>query len=383
MTTPASAPTPTPVAVAPRAAQPLFGGYVLVALVAAWVAGIALRQLDPLTGVAILTWLGVALAGAGIALVSTLAGPHASEQLAMLWRVALIAGMLVCAAALGAARSAQSDPTSDPHSLALIASSGETVRVRGIVAAEPDLRAGYRLLTLDSNAVSRDGGHTWQVASGRVEAAWTGPDDWFAPAYGNTLELTGAIARASGSTPPGVVARLTKSHGVIVARGGGNPVFAWLFQLRVMLAQAIQHALPEPEAALLIGILLGLKTPALRARLPLFTATGTIHLVVPAGLKVSVLATLASNALRPLGRWPRVAGSIAAVAVYAALGGSGPPAVRAAIMGALLVLAPALGRVYNVFTALALAVLVMTAVEAQGGSWTMPAQALRPLLLRV
>jgi predicted membrane metal-binding protein len=78
-----------------------------------------------------------------------------------------------------------------------------------------------------------------------------------------------------------------------------------------------------------------------------------------------------------------VAGSIATVVLYAALGGSGPPAVRAAIMGTLLVLAPALGRVYNIFTALALAALVMTAVEAQGGSWTMPAQAPRPLLLRV
>ncbi|HEX6817080.1 MAG TPA: ComEC/Rec2 family competence protein, partial [Ktedonobacterales bacterium] len=114
---------------------------------------------------------------------------------------------------------------------------------------------------------------------------------------------------------------------------------------------------------LLIGILLGLKTLSLRARLPLFTATGTIHLVVPAGLKVSLLAALASDALRPLGRWPRVAGAIGAVVLYAALGGSGPPAVRAAIMGTLLVLAPALGRGYNVFTSLALAVLVMTAIE--------------------
>jgi hypothetical protein len=267
----------------------------------------------------------------------------------------LIAGMLMCATSLGAARTAQADPTNDPRSLALLASSGETLRVRGMVATEPDLRQGYRLLTLDCDAVSRDGGHTWQVAGGRVEAAWYGPDDWFAPAYGDTLELTGIIAPASASAPVGVVAQLTKAHGVIDARGGGNPVFAWLFQLRVMLAQAIQHALPEPEAALLIGILLGLKTPTLRARLPLFTATGTIHLVVPAGLKVSVLATIASTALRPLGRWPRVAGSIATVVLYAALGGSGPPAVRAAIMGTLLVLAPALGRVYNVFTALALA----------------------------
>jgi hypothetical protein len=68
---------------------------------------------------------------------------------------------------------------------------------------------------------------------------------------------------------------------VIVDREGGNPLLARLFDLRLALAQAIQHALPEPEAALLIGILLGLKTPVLRSRLALFTATGTSHRVVP------------------------------------------------------------------------------------------------------
>jgi competence protein ComEC len=150
---------------------------------------------------------------------------------------------------------------------------------------------------------------------------------------------------------------------VIVERDGGNPLLAHLFELRLALAQAIQRALPEPEAALLIGILLGLKTPLLRSRLALFTATGTIHLVVPAGLKVSILAATAVRALQPFGRWPRLIGSLLAVGAYAAIGGGGSAALRAAIMGALLVLATALGRSYNVYIALALAVLGMSAVE--------------------
>jgi competence protein ComEC len=78
-----------------------------------------------------------------------------------------------------------------------------------------------------------------------------------------------------------VLARLVGAYAQIEARGGGNPILARLFAVRVQLAQGIQRTLPEPEAALLIGILLGLKTPVLRSRLALFTATGTIHLVVP------------------------------------------------------------------------------------------------------
>jgi competence protein ComEC len=346
---------------APGIMGPLLGGYLLVALVAEWCGGIVLRQAGPLAGVGVLAWVGVALAGAGIALVAAVAGRLTSSRMtgiwATIWRAALLAGLLTCGAALGAARATQADPANDPASLARFVSAGAPaqVRLRGSVALEPDVRGGYRLLTLDASAVSQDGGRTWETATGRVEVAWYGPDDWFAPAYGDTLELTGTLAPPGPGAASGVVAWLNKAHGSIDARGGGNPIFAWLFQSRVALAQAIQHALPEPEASLLIGILLGLKTVALRARLPLFTATGTIHLVVPAGLKVSVLATLAADALRLLGRWPRVAGSIGAVALYAALGGSGPPAVRAAIMGSLLVLAGALGRNYNVFTALAVA----------------------------
>src|SRR5258706_10846933 len=174
---------------------------------------------------------------------------------------------------------------------------------------------------MEVRGASADGGRDWQAASGGGEADVVGPDDWFAPAYGDAVSLSGPLRPLAGSyAPPGVLARLSGARATIRSRGNGNPLLAALFALRVRLAQAIQRALPEPEAALLIGVLLGLKTPALRARLALFTATGTIHLVVPAGLKVSVLATLAADALRPLGRWPRIAGSILAVGVYAALG---------------------------------------------------------------
>jgi competence protein ComEC len=122
---------------------------------------------------------------------------------------------------------------------------------------------------------------------------------------------------------------MTGARATVQARGGGNPLLAALSALRVQLAQAIQRSLPEPEAALLIGILLSLKTPTLRARLPLFTAAGTIHLIVPAGLKVSTLAELATYAFARLGHWPRTIAALLAVGVYAALGGGGPAAIRA------------------------------------------------------
>jgi ComEC/Rec2-related protein len=347
---------------------PLFGGYVLVAVAVAWLVGIALRASDILSPhVAPWTWLALVGAGAMVATLVTLLTPLLVRQRVgpryLALRLLLMAGILGAFLALGVARTAWTDPATDPTSVARYAN-GAFVRLRGEVIAEPDLRDGARLLIVEVSSIRLGDNGPAQSASGRITTAYYGPDDWFAPAYGDTLALSGELVSLNGRyAPPGVVAELTKARTVIVEREGGNPLLARLFELRLALAQAIQRALPEPEAALLIGILLGLKTLVLRSRLAYFTTTGTIHLVVPAGLKVSILADAAVRTLRPFGRWPRVIGSLLAVGAYAAIGGGGPAALRAAIMGALLVLASALGRAYNVYIALALAVLGMTAVE--------------------
>ncbi|HLZ21206.1 MAG TPA: ComEC/Rec2 family competence protein [Ktedonobacterales bacterium] len=358
-------PAPTTITAAGTARPPLYRGYTLVALVAAWIGGLALRPADALVALTPLAWVLIGAFGLGVWVIGGLAGRilTAASPSWRIWRALLVVGMLGCCAALGAARAAAVDTRYDASSVRLFAS-GQAVVLEGIIVTEPDLRDGYRYLTVDVSAIGLGGTYAVRPATGRVEAKVYGPDDWFSPAYGDRVELTGKLEPpGAGYVSPGVVARIVGARVTVRQRGGGNPLLAFLFTVRLRLAQAIQHSLPEPEAALLIGILLGLKTPVLRARLALFTATGTIHLVVPAGLKVATLAELATFAARRLGAWPRTLAALIAVGTYAALGGGGPAAIRAAIMGALLALAPALGRAYNVFTALAVAALLMTALD--------------------
>jgi len=346
-------------ATAPSIARPLFGGYVLVAVTLAWITGIALRSVGPLPLVLPWVWL---LAGVPALILLFVLIQRRSLPGGAGGRFALILAILLLALGFGAARAAWADPATDPHAISNLPLN-TPLRLRGEVAAEPDIRGGYRYLLVDVSAASLDGGASWQPAVGRADVTVYGADDWFAPDYGDTLSLSGMLTPMQPGAPSGVLAEMRGAQASILARGGGNPLLATLFDLRLRLAEAIQRTLPEPEAALLIGILLGFKTPALRSRLSLFTSTGTIHLVVPAGLKVAMLAEIARRTLRPLGPWPRLGGSLAAVALYATIGGGGPAAVRAAVMGALLVLSGALGRRYNVFTALALAVLLMTTFE--------------------
>lgn len=346
--------------------RPLFRGYALVAACVAWIVGIAIGELRPLAPISPLAWAGSAcvFAATGISLqwirFRWVLRRYPAFRRSMAALVALLA--LAFWIALGAGRAAWAGMSNGAQPVSALPP-GVPVQVRGDVVAEPITETGGRLLTIAANSVSRDQGSTWQPAAGRVEVFLAGPDDWFAPAYGDTLRLAGKLEGLSTGSAPGVMARLTGAHAQILSRGGGNPLFAWLFDLRIRLAQAIQQTLPEPEAALMIGILLGLKTPVLRARLSLFTSTGTIHLVVPAGLKVSLLADIARRVSAPFGLWLSTCASLVVIVAYAAVGGGGPAAVRAAIMGALLVVAPALGRRYDVFAALAFAVLLMTLLD--------------------
>lgn len=90
----------------------------------------------------------------------------------------------------GAARAAWADPAYDPHAISQLPTK-TVLSLRGEVAAEPDIRGGPRYLLIDVSAARLDGGQTWRQASGRAEVSVSGPNDWFAPAYGDTLTVKG------------------------------------------------------------------------------------------------------------------------------------------------------------------------------------------------
>ncbi len=344
-------------------------GLLLVALVTAWLAGILLGSLTALSFWALLV---VAVVCGALAVCARRFGllPRQSRWLTF--------GLLLLACvALGAARLALSSPAGDPSAVSAFIGRGEVV-IDGEVSAEPDLRNRSTLLEVDASRLSLDNGNTWQNVHGTIAVIALGTNSPYAPEYGDTVEVAGLLEPVVGGpapvstaetskrlqpvdAPAGIFAAMSFPRLSILERGGGNPLLAWLFDLRQGLAQAISQSLPEPEASLLIGILLGLKTNVLSAEYALFQASGTIHLIVTSGFKVTVLSgLLMAFATRLVGRRWALAPLLAGIAGYVILSGAGPAAIRAGIMGALLVLAPRFGRTYNLYTALAFAALVMS-----------------------
>jgi len=118
-------------------------------------------------------------------------------------------------------------------------------------------------------------------------------------------------------------------------------------------------AVDPPHAAMLMGIVLGIKHGIPTELEQALIATGLIHLLVLSGLKVAVFARIVQGALRPiLGRratWP----VLGLIGLYCLVGGATPAAVRASAMGAFALAATHIGRPSHVWTSLAMTAAAM------------------------
>ncbi len=265
-------------------------------------------------------------------------------------------------------------PPDVPAGIAL-RNGGSPDRFRAIVDSEPDDRGAARLYTLRVRDAFRDGVPDragWRPRSGRVVLRATSFPHYD---YGDLLEIAGEL-----ETPPtfadfdyrdyllrrGITATVEYPDVRLLDRDRGSPLRAALIDLRARLSDGLADALPEPEASLAGGVLLGARTDIPRALKDDMNATGTSHLVAVSGQNVALIAGLLLAALAWLvGRRPAAWLSLAGIAGYTLLVGAQPSVLRAAVMGGLYVVAAALGRQSSGAIALALAGAAMTALDPQ------------------
>jgi len=153
----------------------------------------------------------------------------------------------------------------------------------------------------------------------------------------------------------------------LLASYGSDPKDAslWLGRLRAWGSSRLHAELGEPDATILAGALWGERNalpPDLRAE---FQDTGTVHVLVTAGLHLGVVAALASALLTALG-CGRIGASLSTIAIvwlYAAFSGAHVPSLRAATMLSFALVARASGRDPFSWNALAAAAICVAALR--------------------
>lgn len=277
---------------------------------------------------------------------------------------ALLLPLILAASILRADLHDQPLPTDDVAHLA----GGPDMRLRGVVRADPDVGDTSQRFAISVREVQRAG--EWQPASGGVQVR-TG----LYPRYeaGDILELEGAI-----DPPPtdlgfnyadylaqrGIHSVMDFPAASVVGRDDANFLTERIRDLRRELSRGLALALPEPQASLAQGVLLGQRSALPSALNDDLNATNTSHLVVVSGANVVLVSAFVVLILAwAVGvRWARWL-SITAIIAYMLLVGMSPPVVRGAIMGILLVLAQLSGRRTNGFVSILVAAALMVIVD--------------------
>jgi len=240
----------------------------------------------------------------------------------------------------------------------------------GIVAASPEIRDKSARLTLSLTEIKVE--DRWRDVEGKLLV--------FVPRYpeyqyGDILQIQGEI-----QTPPqlddfdykgylehqGIYSTAYYPQIELTDGGRGFAPLAWIYNLRNKMSGNLAEILPEPQAGLAQGILLGLRGNIPDDLNTDFARSGTSHLLAISGFNLAVMAgIMLAVGVRLFGRkrFLYVWLALGAVWFYTIITGLNPPVVRGAIMASVFLLAEFLGRQRSGAAALFLTAAIMVGIN--------------------
>jgi len=243
----------------------------------------------------------------------------------------------------------------------------DNVTLVGIIRHEPDPRAHLTNLRLDVETIIFPNGDRQSVHGQVLLKAPV----YTAARYGDRILASGQL-----QTPPdyqdfsyrdylarqGVHSLLRNADVAILASQQASHFWELIFQFKAITHAKLLALLPEPQASLLSGILLGIETGIPDDLDAAFVATGTSHIVAISGFNLSIIATFLIHNLRKFTKKNSVIWvAIACVWLYTIFVGASAAVVRAALMATVAISTRYIlraGRVHGP-TSLAIAVLLM------------------------
>ena len=270
--------------------------------------------------------------------------------------------------ALGAGRLILAVPHFDETTLATYNDTGR-VRLEGLVVGEPDERDYYTNLRVRVERLTLPDDTELEVEGLALIRA----DRYPQRHYGDRVLVEGLL-----ETPPvfeefsyreylarqNIHSIIRRAQITLLAENQANPILYHLFTFKRHAQSTIASILPEPQASLLSGILLGVETGIPADLMDDFSATGATHIIVISGFNITIIAGIfAGLAQRLFGQRWAVWVAIAGVVVYTIFVGASAAVVRAAFMGILYLLALHLGRGTFAPVSLAAAAIGMTALN--------------------
>ncbi|PJF40508.1 MAG: ComEC/Rec2 family competence protein [Chloroflexi bacterium] len=240
--------------------------------------------------------------------------------------------------------------------------------IEGIVITEPDIRDDRVLLRVDVETVTRIG-RTEPIA-GRILVEALRPIDI---RFGDRITATGALftpqefdtfSYRDFLARQGVFSMMDNAAVEVLSSGHGSHLQAQLIDLKHDAQQTISDALPDPQAALLTGILLGNERGISPEVADAFRSVGASHVIAISGFNMAVMSGVFVNLLRRTRLRNRAALiGVPVIIIYTIFVGADAAVVRAAVMSSLLMVGMTLRRKTFIPASLGLVVIVMSFIN--------------------
>jgi len=246
---------------------------------------------------------------------------------------------------------------------------GKEVIVEGVVNKDPDIRENTTHIQIDpamvNSVVTNSGVLLFTERNSKVT-------------YGDAIIATGKLQKPEAFLTD--LGRTFDYPGYLEAQGilyvmyypaieiidddQKNIFIANLLSFKHKFMDSLETLIPEPQAGLAEGLLLGVKSALGDELEEVFRRTGIIHIVVLSGYNVMLVVVFVMTILSYFLRERiRLIFGILAIASFALMVGLSATVVRASIMAVLILVAKATGRSYAVLRALFFAGFAMLLIN--------------------
>lgn len=233
-----------------------------------------------------------------------------------------------------------------------------------VIIEDIDMRTDRQLLTVRPSGFDQ-----------RILITTTKYGDYF---YGDKIWVQGKVVEAKSFDDfdyrgylerHSVYAVMRYPKVIVLKRNQGNEIQYVLLKVKAWVTDTISNRLAEPQASLLLGILIGAKKTLPQEVQDAFAATGTSHIVAVSGFNISIIVGALAFLARVVGRRLSFWISLFFIMAFVVMAGSGSSVIRAGLMGLLLLMSYNIGRLYAITPSICLAAAIMVFVNPRVLYW--------------
>lgn len=274
---------------------------------------------------------------------------------------------------IGLGRFFFSIPSFGPDDVAFYKDALPSMKVRGFIAEEVDVRPEKQYLTLETQTAFFH--QKWSPIKGKILIKAPRYPEF---AYGDLLEVDCHMESPPTFEKFSYADVLAKSDIYVVCykpwinlleKGKGSMFWGLVFQLKNLFSSQINKLFSEPEASIVAGVLMGIRRGIPENVLNDFNTVGLTHILAISGYNITLMITIFGLLFQNFNRSVRFFGIVGGILLFLLFTGFSSSVVRAAWMGIIVVIALRSGRKTNGLLVLLMSAFVMVFINPRMLVW--------------